>query len=75
MLFVTPESGCCPWNQNAAVVYFYSATSRRYRAVMWSIFAPALRGARSLKNHFEIAPRQLLELTDRPKSAALREWN
>ena len=25
-----------------AVVYFYSATSRRYRAAMWSIFSPAL---------------------------------
>jgi hypothetical protein len=25
-----------------AVVYFYSATSRRYRAAMWSIFTPAL---------------------------------
>ncbi len=34
----------CPWNQNVAVVYFYSATSRRYRAAMWSIFSPALIG-------------------------------
>jgi hypothetical protein len=26
------------------VVYFYSATSRRYRGAMWSIFTPALIG-------------------------------
>jgi hypothetical protein len=36
------ESFYCLWNQNAAVVYFYSATSRGYRGAMWSIFTPAL---------------------------------
>src|ERR1700751_5110709 len=38
------ESFPCPWNQNVAVVYFYSATSRRLRGAMWSIFTPALIG-------------------------------
>jgi hypothetical protein len=31
-------------NQNLAVVDFCSATSRRYREVTWSIFAPARIG-------------------------------
>jgi hypothetical protein len=39
--FVTLDSFSCPWNQNAAVDYFYSATSRRYRGAMWSIFTLA----------------------------------
>jgi len=36
------ECSLCLGDQDAAVVYFYSATSRRYRGAMWSIFTPAL---------------------------------
>ncbi len=36
------EYSSCLWNQNAAVVYFYSATSRCYRGAKWSIFTSAL---------------------------------
>ncbi len=39
--FVTLEKLPCLWNQNVAVDYFYSATSRRSRGVTWSIFHAA----------------------------------